>query len=265
MVKKVKYKFVAKPVSAIQKIDDSTKLVSYSNMNYSLDQDDIDFDLDKLNLSVLIKELSKASNKKFKTFHFLQKRENKRVSLKIEHIQLLKQALSEIRSYGKEILELSADNFLTTEMINQIVMGRRVDFEYQLKDKIEKYQTNIHLEKNKREESDIRIASMKMDLLLKTAEANEHQGYANFVNAMANDIANLSPGAKIYMWHDLINRHKEIHDTGNIKDFDFDEFLKNLTKDELFEALKRSKAKTTTEQAKADFEKHNTDRKTKKI
>lgn len=266
MAKKQKYKFVAKPITALEKVTEDDILSGndfiLNNENYT---DNNTFDLAVLSISELTKALSKSINKGFKFFLFTQSRENKKINLKIEHVRILQEALNEAKKLGKEILDLKAEAILSTHTLNILVIEKRLNLKNDIEILIEQHKTRLNEEKNKRIESDLRIESIKIDLLLKTAKANEHLGYAKFINAIANDIANLSSGAKMFMWHDLVNRHKEFVDTDSTKDFDFEEFLKKITKDELKEALKRSQAKTTSEQAKADFERHNTDRKTGKI
>lgn len=269
-----KYKFTALPVNSIDKYKAEIK----SETTPVNEDDDIElkfnstFDLSELNLSNLIKSLTKSVKKGTKLFHFTQQRENDRITLKIEHIRLLQTALQETRKLGKEIMEVRADNFLTPETIRNIIEGKRIDLKYELEIKIEAYKSKIHYEKYKREREELDLLNMKADIALKTASADlinaktkEQIEMAQFMKNAAEEFKSLPTGAKLLMIHDFMNRHKNITDTSNLEDYDFNEFLKETKKQYFDEGLKQEQAKTVSSQAQADFDRYRTDKKTGKI
>ena len=103
------------------------ELIRKDEVNDQTFNADITFNLSELNLNNLLKGLVKSVNKGTKLFHFTQKRENERVTLKIQHIQLLQTALQETRKLGKEIMEVKADKFLSPEIIESLIEGKRID------------------------------------------------------------------------------------------------------------------------------------------
>lgn len=263
-----KYKFVARPTDITLYSSDQVN----TQKEAPSDLEESTFDLSELNLSSLVTGLSKSVRKKIKIFHFLQKRENERITLKIEHIKVLQTALQETRSLGKEIMELRADHFLTSEAIQNLIENKRIDFKHQIELKIEEHKTNLAIERNKREKEELEILDKKADLALKhanialiNAKTNEQTQMAALMKNAAEDYKNLPTGAKLSIFHDYINRYKNSTEASELEDYDFEDFLKVFKKDFFSESLKQEQAKTISQQAQADFDRHKTDKKTGKI
>jgi len=266
-----KYKFTALPVISNPQIEESKSedTAPDSEVEFKMEGS---FDLSELNLSNLTKSLSKAVKKGTKIFHFTQQRENERISLKIVHIRLLQMALEETRKLGKEIMELRVDNFLTPEIIRNLIEGKRLDLKYEIELKVEEYKTRIHTEKIKREKEELETLNLRADVALKNANVDllnaktiEQTEMAMFMKHAAEEYQKLPTGAKLLMFHDFINRQKNATDTSNLEDYDFNEFLKDTKKKFYDEGVKQEQAKTVSNQAQADFDRYKTDKKTGKI
>lgn len=266
-----KYKFTALPVSSsLQKKEYGSLAYSTLEGNNSLDEEI--FNLSELNLVSLTKSLSKSVNKGLKLFHFTQRRENERITLKIEHIRLLQRALQEMKKLGKEIMEIQADNYLTPEIIKGLIDNKRIDIKQAIELKIERHKTNLNSERLKREKEELEILDRKADLALKQAKVAllnartaEQLQMAELMKQAAEDFKSLPTGAKLSIFHDYMNKHKNYPDTGETKDYDFEEFLKGYKKNIFNETLKQEQAKTKSNEAQADFDKFKTDKKTGKV
>jgi len=263
-----KYKFVAQPTGIT--LYDKDK--DYSSDDTSNETEEATFDLSEMNLTNLVKGLSKSIKKKVQLFHFTQKRENERITLKVEHIKILQTALQETRNLGKEIMEIRSDHFLTAETILNLIEGKRIDFKNQIELKIEEHKTKVSVERNKREKEELEILDKKADLALKhanialiNARTSEQTQMAELMKMAAEDYKNLPTGAKLSIFHDYINRHKNSTESSELEDYDFEDFLKDFKKDFFKESLKQEQAKTISQMAQADFDKHKTDKKTGKI
>ena len=272
MAKKRKYKFVAKPISSLVKYEEN---ISKQNNNLPIEEEftiDNTFNLSDLNLSELTNGISRSINKGFKLFLFTQERENKKITLKIEHIKLLQSTLMETKKLGKDILDLKAEHLISEETLRYLKIGKKIELRQSIELLIEQHKTRLNEERIKREKQQIELLNLKADLALKEAQAvllksksDEQKEHAEFMKKVNESFINLPSSAKLIMFHDFINRHKKITDTSDIKDFDFEDFLKDMAKKYYQEGLNQFQAKTTSSQAQADHDRWRTDKKTGKI
>lgn len=272
MAKKQKYKFVAKPALQVEEVKEEIVEIQPIELNDNQYSFDNTFELADMSLLDLSKDIAKSVHKGFKFFLFTQARENKKIALKLEHIKLLQNILQETKALGREIMNLKAEAIINVEILDQIIEGKKIDLKHEIKLKLEQYKTQIKEEQIKREKQEIELLDLKADIALKQAmasfkeaESEEQKQNAMFMKNVNEDFLNLPTGAKIVMFHDYMNRHKNDANASEIKDFDYEDFLKEISKKFYKESLNQAKAKTMSEEAIAEHDRWRTDKKQGKI
>jgi len=269
---KNKNKFLAKYIYTDENLDKPTQMknsiTKYSN---EINTEEI-FDLDSLNLVQLVQNLKKSIDKKPSRFLFFRRRENTKIALETEKVQLLINNISSLRFLGREMMEMKADAILTTHLLNFLVANKRQEFEQAFELNIEKHYTAIELEKNTRIRDNqlltdkyLEQEKQKAEIEFLNAKTEEQKQNAEFMKIAIDDFKNLPSPYKVYMFSQYINRHKNSAIDNSPQDFDLDEFFKEYMKNKYKADLEQVNAETLEIQSKSEFEKWKNDRKMGKI
>lgn len=220
------------------------------------------FDLNKLNMSQLVANLQTSIDKKPSRFLMFRERENKKIQLEIEKVNYLTTQVSSLRTLGGEMMKLQADAILTAKSLTYLVNNQRAKFQMEFERNVEEHFTALHTEKTKRRLMDSQLAEKESEENKKQAEIDflnalteEQKANAAFMQKVTDGLGSMSDEAKAYMFHSFITRNKQTQSSQDFKDFNMDEFLREIMKQKLNEEVKAKKYENISNEAKAQFEK----------
>lgn len=225
-----------------------------------------------INLKQLLLNLKNNINKKPSWAIFLRVRENVKIQLTNDKIELLIEQINKIRRMGREFLELKADAICSEELLKLLAEDKITEYKLGVELKLEGYRSEIHTLKVTREKEDLEILGIKLEQAYRKAEINlleaktkEQIQNARFVETMVDQIRKMSDGAKLSLWHDFMNKNKNLINSLPEQDFDMNEFFKDYRKQIFNEEVIQKKAESKTKKAEADFNKYNADKKMGKL
>lgn len=221
------------------------------------------FDLNKLNVAQLVENVQSSIDKKPSRFLIFRNRENKKIQLETAKVQYLIENVSSLRSLGNEMLKLQADAILTAKTLSYLVNNQRRKFQMEFELSVEQHYTALHSEKTKRKLLDSHVWEKQSEEDKKQAEIDfldalteEQRANANFMQKMTESLDTMSDEVKAYMFHSFITRNKNHQQNSpDYKDFNMDEFLRDMMKEKMNEDLKAKKYENISNKAKAQFEK----------
>ena len=224
------------------------------------------FDLNKLNMSQLISNLQTSIDKKPSRFLIFRERDNKKIQLETEKVNYLTSQVASLRNLGGEMLKLQADAILTAKTLNYLVNNQRAKFQMEFEKNVEEHYTALHIERTKRKLMDSNVSEKESEENRKQAEieflnalTEEQKANAAFMNKMSEGLHSMSNEAKAYMFHSFVSRNKQNQVTPDYKDFNMDDFLRDMMKEKMGEELKAKKYENISNKAKAQFDKWKND------
>jgi len=156
--------------------------LNISNQNLMQHADEL-FDLSSLTLGGLMKSLKKSLDKKPSMFIFLRRRENDKISLTTEKINLLITQVTAIQSLHKNVLDMQADAIFSGELLNMLVNEKRQAFIMAFNEKVATHETYVHEKKYEIESRNMDLKErehrMRMEELITMANASAIQAKTN--------------------------------------------------------------------------------------
>lgn len=240
-------------------------------LNDSLPVSEVNVSLDKVSLEQLLSNLKTNLDKKPSWFIFMRHRENEKIRIESEKVELLYQQMNSLRKTGREFLELKADAIFSSELLRLLVEDRRLEFINQMELKIKQHEGEIHkldIDKRRRENEilvlELERAKLRAEIDLLNAKTDQEKEIANLLKAMVVQVNDdMSNAAVVSLFHDLMNRYKTVVSNTENRDFEFDEFLREFRKKMMNENLKQTKAETKIHNSKANLEEYKTKNKMK--
>lgn len=105
-------------------------------------------DLASVNLQQCVVNLKKHLDKKPSMFLFLRRRNNEKIKLETENVNLLIEHIQSLVQLGRNVSNLRAEAILSGEVLRNLIDGKRIEFEHAL---------NVQLENNLREINAIHV------------------------------------------------------------------------------------------------------------
>jgi hypothetical protein len=258
MAKTQKYKFVAQPVKSLKLIESGQEnLEVYKEETFG---DAEVFDLEELNLQQLVKNIKKSVNKRPSMFLFLRNRENKKIRLETEKINILVSNISSLKGLGKEMLDLKADAILTNETLSYLIADKKREFEHEFERKVEEHYTFKHLEKNKRIKSDLENDKVRAEIEEIKARTMEQKERAKYLRRARKSIDTLPAPMRTYLLAQMFGKHPE-----QDKNFEMEENIANYMRDKYNAEIKTLNAESDIKDSESEFKKWLNDRKMGRI
>ncbi|MBX7047318.1 MAG: hypothetical protein K1X86_15920 [Ignavibacteria bacterium] len=233
---------------------------------------EITIDILNMDLQQMLVNLKNNVNKKPSWTIFLRGRENVKIGLTNEKIELLIEQISKIRRMGREFLELQADAICSKELLGLLAEDKLTEFKLGVALKLEEHKSKIHTLKVTRKKEKLELINIQLEHAHKkaqidflNAQTEEQKQHARIAEMIVGKVAKMSDGAKLSLYHDLTNRNKQTANTAPEKDYDLNEHFKEFRIKLFDEEVHQKKAETKSKKAEADLDKYNADRKMGKI
>lgn len=267
-----KIRFVAEAPSYSLTIKNNAEINTLVKTNANDINKETTIDTLDINLKQLLVNLKNNINKKPSWTIFLRVRENVKIGLTNDKIELLIEQISKIRRMGREFLELQADAICSKELLDLLVEDKINEFKFGVILKLEEHKSKVHTHQISRKKEKLEVIGIELDHAYKQAqidllkaETKEQIQDSRFIEVMIEQIKKMSDGAKLSLWHDFMNRKKQTINTSPERDFDMNEFFKDYRKQIFGEEVIQKKAETKTKKAEAEFNKYNADKKMGKL
>lgn len=169
------------------------------------DSEDV-IDLNSLNLSQLVGNLKEHINKKPSMFLWLRRRNNEKIQLESEKIDLLSDNILRLVNLGREVSNLHAEAVLSAEILENLVSGKRLEFEHNLDIQVKKHLLEVHDLDHKMKLKDLEAKAKEVDI----EKILEEIATAKMIR---EEISNLPPKEKAYVLGKLINKNKDTDET----------------------------------------------------
>lgn len=130
------------------------------------------FDLMRLNMLELSRQLEESLNKKTSRFIFLKKRQNEQLRVDIEKASILLELINSLRLTQQQLIEYQADTFLSQATLESVIEGRKQQAEMALKLVVKQHENEISKLSDEMAARQLQLEEKKISNLKSQAEVN---------------------------------------------------------------------------------------------
>lgn len=206
------------------------------------------FNLDRLNMLELTRQLEANLNSPTSNFIFFKRRNNTKLQLDRERIQLLTATIADLRLSQEQLVNLQAETFLNQKRLKSLLDG----FEAQLEINALKLQDEKLRMEEQQELRQIEIDKKQLENTVLAAQANTEMAKALIIEKFSQqiDFSNLSPALYDRVIQSLMGTTPV--------DTDLQERMKGIT-------IRVEEAKAIKEESQADVSRATADKSVKKL